>query len=268
MLAVSLVTYHTPTEELENCLFSLHSPIVRRIEIIDNSSSERIAAIARRHDIDYTPSQNVGYGAGHNISIRRTLKDKITYHLVLNTDVKFDSKILEEMVDYLDSHPDTVAMHPDLHYPDGSKQFTARLLPTPIDVFGRRFLPDFIFKRRNDRYTLSRYDLSKPVDIPYFQGSFMLLRCETLKSSGLFDERFFMYPEDIDLCRRLHRVGKTLYWPYAEVIHDHHSSSYKSFRMLLIHIVNMIKYFNKWGWWHDSERRRFNRKVIDSLNIS
>lgn len=93
----------------------------------------------------------------------------------------------------------------------------------------------------------------------------MLMRCAALRRVGLFDTRFFMYPEDIDLTRRLHRHYRTLYWPDIEAVHKHRASSYASFRMLWIHAHNMIRYFNKWGWFFDRERRRMNRRLVGSL---
>lgn len=89
----------------------------------------------------------------------------------------------------------------------------------------------------------------------------MFIRMSALQEAGLFDERFFMYPEDIDLTRRIHRRYKTLYFPMCEIIHYHRAESYKNLRMTKIHIINMIRYFNKWGWWFDAERRKFNRRI-------
>ena len=90
----------------------------------------------------------------------------------------------------------------------------------------------------------------------------MLLRTEALLKSGLFDERFFMYPEDIDLTRRIHRDFLTLYYPSETIVHAHRQASYHSLRMLWIHATNMIRYFNKWGWLFDSERRLFNNLLL------
>ena len=90
----------------------------------------------------------------------------------------------------------------------------------------------------------------------------MLLRTQALQKVRLFDERFFMYPEDIDLTRRIHRDFLTVYYPHVTIIHNHEKASYKSLRMLWIHTINMCRYFNKWGWFSDKERDLFNATAI------
>ena len=81
----------------------------------------------------------------------------------------------------------------------------------------------------------------------------------------IFDDRFFMYFEDFDLIRRLHWVGKTVFLPDAEIVHDHAAESYKSRKMLAAHIQSAIRYFNKWGWLFDRERRAWNRQILESI---
>jgi GT2 family glycosyltransferase len=77
-----------------------------------------------------------------------------------------------------------------------------------------------------------------------------------------------MYPEDIDITRRIYSAGfRTVCYPEASVIHGHEQASAKKLRMLWVHVVNMIRYFNKWGWIFDSERRRINREIAE-LNKS
>ncbi len=263
MLTVSIVTYHTDNDELTRCLESLDTDIVSRIFIIDNSRSESTRELAAGHrKVVYIPNDNTGYGAGHNIALRQVVDDPaVRYHLVVNSDVRFEPDVLSRMVSFMEQHPGVGQLHPKVLNPDGSMQWTVRRLPAPIDVIGRRFLPAALMRRRNDRYLLKHIDHNKAFDVPYHQGSFMLLRTEALRRVGLFDERFFMYPEDIDLTRRIHRHYQTLYWPEVEIIHDHRAQSYTSPRMLRIHMINMARYFCKWGWVFDSERRRENRKL-------
>ncbi len=264
-MTVSIVVYHTPEDELRACLRSLSSSVVDRIYIVDNGQEERLHRLVKEinEDIEYIPAPNNGYGAGHNIAIRRALDSGSDFHLVLNSDVYFKPELLESLLDEMKKNPEVGLIHPRLTYPDGQLQPTARLLPTPWDVFGRRFLPRRLFARRNDRYTLKGLDLSRAHNVAYVQGSFMLMRVEALRNVGLFDERFFMYPEDIDLTRRLHKHYKTLYWPMLSAIHAHRAASYHNMRMLRIHIVNMIRYFNKWGWLCDQERRIYNNRILE-----
>jgi GT2 family glycosyltransferase len=93
----------------------------------------------------------------------------------------------------------------------------------------------------------------------------MIFRISAFNMVGIFDERFFMYPEDIDITRRMHKFYKTIYYPEVSIIHAHQADSYKSRKMLIIHIVNMIKYFNKWGWFFDRERKIINANVLKAV---
>lgn len=267
---VSIVTYRTPLEEMERCLASLRSGVVRNIYVVDNASDPEMERWCCRHpEVTYMPGDNVGYGAGHNRALRLSLADpSVRYHLVVNSDVSFSPGILDAMTAELERRPDIGQLHPMVLNPDGTPQYTVRRLPTPLDVFGRRFLPARLMRRRNDRYLLKERDLSRELDVPYHQGSFMLLRLDALRKVGLFDERFFMYPEDIDLTRRIHTCYRTLYWPRATVVHDHRAASYRSLRMTCIHAVNLARYFNKWGWWYDPGRRVANRALDSALNAT
>ena len=98
------------------------------------------------------------------------------------------------------------------------------------------------------------------------QGSFMFFRVACFEKVGLFDERFFMYPEDIDITRRMHRYYRTMFWPEVTIVHAHKAESYKNPKMLRIHIVNIIRYFNKWGWFCDKERTLWNRRLLQELS--
>ena len=155
---------------------------------------------------------------------------------------------------------------PKVMYPDGDLQYTCRMLPTPLDLFAKRFLPPSLTKKRMERYLLASHNHDMPINCPYLLGSFLLFRNKALRECGLFDERFFMYPEDIDITRRIHEKWKTVYWPGVSIIHEHAAASRKSRRMLWIHISNMIKYFNKWGWFFDKKRRRFNSRLLKNIS--
>ncbi len=263
-LTASIVTYHTPFADLDAAIASLAG--AERIWIVDNASEAAMAEHCRSFGphIIYIGSENIGYGGGHNIAIREALASGADYHLVVNADVRFDPAMTTRAVSFMDSRPEIGLLHPRLRYPSGIDQYTVRLLPSPLDLIARRFLPRRLFGRRLRKYELKSLCRDREIEAAYVQGSFMLLRAETLRECGLFDERFFMYPEDIDLSRRIaaSERWKVVYSPRFEAIHDHAAASYRSARMLGIHIVNMIRYFNKWGWVADPFRRCSNRAVL------
>lgn len=263
----SIVTYKTAIPELQQCVNSLRNAGVDRIAVVDNSPDSSLADVCRHLNLEYThPGRNLGYGAAHNIELRRSLNDPDTkYHLVINSDVCFGPDVIGRIVDHMDQNPDIGQLIPAVTYPDGSPQAVVRMLPSPADLIFRRFLPDSFAAARNYRFLLEFWDHKTEANIPFHQGSFMFFRTDALRRVGLFDERFFMYPEDIDITRRMHRLYRTVFWPEVSIVHAHRAASYKSIRMLRIHTVNMIRYFNKWGWIFDSERRQVNRQLLNEL---
>lgn len=265
-LAASLVTWHTPLAEVAKCFDMLEAAGVPKVFIVDNARDHAIAAFCLgRKTAIYIPNENTGYGAAHNLALRRSLVMGTRYHLVMNTDVCFQPEAVNCLVDYLDNNRQAALAHPRILTPEGIDSFTIRRLPAPSDLLLRRFMPRFLCRQSRQRYILAGFDHSMELDVPYVQGSFMMLRTDALKTVGLFDERFFMYPEDIDLTRRLHSAFPTMYVPSARVIHAHRAASYTSPRMLWIHCVNMVRYFNKWGWLHDPDRKQTNRRLDDSI---
>ncbi len=264
----SIVTFRTDVDELRRCLDSLRAGGINHITVVDNSPTDSLRTFcAGEPAVEYIfMNQNLGYGAAHNVALRRSLEDPdVDYHLVINSDVYFPADVIPLIVSHMDANPDIGQLIPHTVYPSGREQAVVRLLPRPVDLFARRFLPAAIVRRLNRRYLLEFWDHETEANVPYHQGSFMFLRTDALRRAGLFDERFFMYPEDIDLTRRIHRHYRTVFWPGATIVHAHRAASYKSGRMLRIHLVNMVRYFNKWGWFFDSERRDFNRRLLKEL---
>lgn len=225
-LNCSIVTYHTPEAELRAVLQRLRAcPEVDRIYVIDNTRD------------------NVGYGRGHNRAIEQSLKTGAEYHLVLNSDIEFTPGAISELLAYMESHPDVGHVMPRVLNPDGSDQHLAKRLPTPWDLIHRRLF-------HSHRLELE-LDPEKEWDVEYLSGCFMLLRTATLRQliaeeGFVFDPRFFLYPEDLDLTRRIHRIARTVYLPRVTIVHRHRRASYHSFRMTLIHAREMAKYFIKW----------------------
>ena len=266
MLNISIVLYHPNWEEEVLPLVEelLRVKALRKVYLLDNSEDREIHPKSEIKDpkLRYMHmAQNLGYGRAHNVALRESAYYKTDLHLVMNSDVRVKAKDIDAMHDWMMANPQVGLLMPKVVNPDGTQQFLAKRLPTPLDVFGRRFLPAGLMARRNKRYELRDLDLTRPVNAPYLSGCFMLLRTTAAVEAGLFDERYFMYPEDIDLTRTIHRNWLTLYYPEWTIVHAHARASYNDKHMLRIHIRNMCRYFNKWGWLFDRERRAFNAKL-------
>ena len=266
MLNISIVLYNPDWEQEVLPLVEelLRVRNLRKIYLLDNSEEREIhpKSVIKDPKLRYMHmDSNLGYGKAHNIALRESAYYKTDFHLVINSDVRVKAADIDAMHDWLQTHPEVGQLMPKVLNPDGTQQYLAKRLPSPLDVFGRRFLPAWLNARRNRRFELRDLDLTRPVNAPYLSGCFMMLRTQAAVEAGLFDERFFMYPEDIDLTRRIHRNWLTLYYPEWTIVHAHAQASYKNKHMLRIHIQNMCRYFNKWGWLFDSERRKFNRSL-------
>ena len=272
MLNISIVLYRPAWEEVLPLVKELlRVKNLRKIYLLDNTEpdyrkaetaqqKETLAAQFGTIKVRYMATgENMGYGRAHNIALRESAYYRTELHLVMNSDIRVKAEDIDAMHDWMLMQPQVGQLMPKVLNPDGTQQYLAKRLPSPIDVFGRRFLPSWMIERRNRRYELRDLDLNRPVNAPYLSGCFMLLRTKAAVEAGLFDERYFMYPEDIDLTRTIHRNYLTLYYPEWSIVHAHAQASYKNRHMLRIHIRNMCRYFNKYGWLFDSERRRFNQ---------
>ncbi|MDB6087310.1 MAG: putative glycosyltransferase [Gammaproteobacteria bacterium] len=263
----SIVTYKTDAREVEQALRQfLAIPLKVHLCIIDNSPTPvTLPKTADPRISYYFANSNLGYGRAHNIALRAS-RGRARYNLVMNTDITYSPDVVTRLVDFMDAHPEAGLAGPKVLYPDGSLQHVCRLLPTPANMFLRRFLPRTSWTERADAlYELRWWDHECVANIPYFQGSFMLLRTQLCNRLEGFDERFFLYGEDIDLTRRIYGVAQALYVPDVKITHEYRRFSNRSLLGTWYGIQNNCRYFNKWGWFFDRERRKINREVVAAL---
>lgn len=268
----SIVLYKNDKEVRKPILDFLNSSLSIKLFLVDNSPTNQLqtdlAELIKDKRVEYIfNNANIGFGAGHNIAIRKTI-DCAPYHLVLNPDVSFEPKVLNSLYSYMQENREVGMVMPKVLYPGGEVQYACKLLPTPSDLIFRRFLPSRLIRKKTEHFELRKMGYNREMEVPYLSGCFMFLRTEALKKVGLFDERFFMYPEDIDLTRRMYKEYKTMFYPDVSIVHEHGQGSYKSIRLLFIHITNMIRYFNKWGWIFDKERKKVNKKILAQFEKS
>lgn len=262
-LTASIVLYNHAPDDVQSLFERLaKDSALSEWIVVDNGGSEEACAAAERLGARcIRPDRNRGFGAGHNMALR-ALASASRYHLIANPDVSYEFGALNELANVMDALPEVGIVMPRILYPDGSMQYLCKLIPSPIDLLLRRFGPrpwDWIFRDRMDRYNLRSFDHSQAVYVPVLSGCFMFARRSILDAVGGFDERFFLYMEDVDLCRRVGAISRLLFWPWITVVHGHAQGSYKSARLLRLHIRSAIAYFNKWGWIKDADRVTRNK---------
>jgi GT2 family glycosyltransferase len=263
----SIVLYQTEPGEIEQAVKQFLSiPLRTHLCVIDNSPGCSWLPCYDDARVTYFfANANLGYGRAHNLALRAAA-GRSRYNLVMNTDIVYSPAVVTRLVTFMEANPATGLTAPKIRYPDGSLQYVCRLLPTPANLFLRRFLPRSAWTDRADRaYELRWWDHETIANIPYFQGSFMMLRTDLCNEVGGFDERFFLYGEDIDLTRRIHRRAATLYIPDVSIVHQYRRYSNRSLRGTWYGIQNNCRYFNKWGWFFDRDRRIINGQVIAAL---
>jgi GT2 family glycosyltransferase len=261
MTSVSVVLYKNTAAEVETVISMLRGArVIDRIYMIDNSPAPSLASTCSDYKCVYMWSgRNIGYGAGHNIALRKAVDDGGSYHLVMNADIAFDSDAIATLLRFMEAHPELGLLSPRIQYPDGATQYLCKRLPTPWVWFVRAFMRGSKYERKVNRwFELRDANYAQPMQVPYLSGCFMLFRISAIRSYGLFDERFFMYCEDTDIARRFYAAGVSLYWPGVLVTHQFAKGSHKQFRLFAIAVISTIKYFCKWGWF-DEERDRINR---------
>lgn len=252
-ITACIVFFKNDKQVLEQAIDSfVNTTLNVKLYLIDNSPTDELSCLKTRDNIEYihNPS-NPGFGAAHNIAIRKSLNES-KYHLVLNPDIYFNSGNLELLFNFMEDHPEIGHVMPKVLYPDNSIQYLCKTNPTPFDLFARRFLPKSLqqfFKKRMDAYEYKDHDYDQIIlDVPYLSGCFMFLRTELFSRVGLFDDRIFMYIEDADLTRRFLQISRTAYYPEAVVYHHFAKGSHKSWKLTWYSIHGAFIYFNKWGW--------------------
>lgn len=265
LITGSIVTYHNSVNDIKKVVNSfLSTNSNTKLYVIDNSSNDNLKGIIDVFQkIEYVyVGKNLGYGSAHNIAIRKSAEIGSTYHVILNPDIIFNADVIPKICNFMTENSDIGLIMPKVTYPNGELQFLCKMIPTPLNLIGRRFLPKTLMKKIDFNYEFKFTDYNKITDVPILSGCFMFLRTSTLLDVNLFDENFFMYCEDFDLSRRINEIARTVYYPEVSIIHNHAKDSYKSVSMLFLHIKSAIYYFNKWGWIFDKKRKKINQKIL------
>jgi GT2 family glycosyltransferase len=209
-LVVAIVN-HSNRDDTLACLESLEGDRERgvsvRVVVLDNASDDgSVDAIRTAHPHVEVIAQEVrrGFGANQNAIIEATSS---RYVLALNNDTLVEHGALDTLVRYLDEHPGVGAAGPRVVGPDGEPQLSAWTFPT-------------VWNAAVHVVAGSRPAGPAPAEVGYVSGCALMLRRSVLTQIGGFDEDYFMYAEEKDLCRRIHDAGSTVELvPSATVVH-------------------------------------------------
>ncbi len=255
-LTISIVNYNTGDYLIEclNSLYKVREELEFDVCIIDNASSDGSIEEAKKKFPEFSyiqNSENLGFGKAHNLVLK---KAKTPYVLILNPDCEVMPGALKYVIDFMENHPDVGVSSPKIEKADGSLDMAShRGFPTPRASFLYYFL-------KNDKlYHLTDRDMTKTHEVDSVVGAFMLMRRSVLEKVGYFDEDYFLYGEDIDLCFRIKKAGfKVMYVSEVKILHvkgistgiKKHSQSDSSAgaqtkEMALNHFYSTMKLFYK-----------------------
>jgi GT2 family glycosyltransferase len=237
-LAIITVSYNT-RDLLADCLASVFAGLKRsglsgEVWVVDNASTDGSAEMVRR---DFPAvrliacGENLGFAAGNNVALEElglgplgshAHDSDLRYLLFLNPDTRIVNDALGALVRFLDARPQAGAAGARLVHGDGSFQHSAFAFPGLAQI-ALDFFPlhhRLLNSRLNGRYPRRYYRAGLPFEVDHPLGAALIVRAAALAQVGPFDERFFMYCEEIDLCRRVKAAGWEIYCvPQAEIVH-------------------------------------------------
>ncbi|MGE5620669.1 MAG: glycosyltransferase family 2 protein [Sphingomonadaceae bacterium] len=250
-LSLVIVNYNT-RDLLRACLQSIEKsedPSLAELFVVDNASSDGSSEMVAA-EFPWVRlircSDNRGYAFANNLALRQCTGE---YLLLLNPDTVLPPSALNQMVAFMDAHPEAGIAGPKLVREDGSLDLACRRsFPTPEVSFYRMLGLSKLFprSRRFGRYNLTYLDPDKPAEVDSVVGAFMMVRAAATRQVGLLDESFFMYGEDLDWAYRIKSKGwKVLYNPAVVVLHHKGASSRRHPRKTIVEFYRAMHLFYK-----------------------
>ncbi|MBP5476180.1 MAG: glycosyltransferase [Paludibacteraceae bacterium] len=265
MLNVSTELYRPDWTQVQRLVQTLlQAEEVKNIYLMDNSPEQAGEEIqsgltsSRKTHYIWNNGKNTGFGCAHNIALRDSIWQRTRYHLVMDADVEVQAEDIDKLHHFMEHNPQVGLLMPKVVNPKGGLQYLCNLLPTPLDVF----LPVSIGKKRRFRYELRATGYDRIMNVPNLHSCFMFLRTEAALQARLFDERYSTSFGHIDLTRTIHRNHLTLFVPDITIVKHNEKESHSQPHTIWHKIADRCRYFNKWGWLFDAERRETNRLTI------
>ena len=253
-LSIIIVNYNTfaLTKDTINSILRYSYPFTVEIMVVDNNSTDDSLKNLKKYfkckDVRFIESkENNGFAAGNNQGIKEA---RGRYVLLLNSDTIVKENTLENIYNYMEKHHDVGAVGCKVVLENGElDKACKRSFPNPSNAFSRLFH----IKTKNNDYNLEELDDDGVYEIDCLTGAFMFIRRNALNDSGLLDETFFMYGEDIDLCYRIKKSGwKIVYYGKSEIVHYKGASSKKQKSKLIYEFYRAMYIYYKKHLWNDN----------------
>ena len=260
-----IIVNHNSTDYLLSCLSSVYDSLQglpAKVFVQDNASEDDVDRVngAFSKVLLSKNSCNMGFSKAANNALKQSVAP---YIVLLNPDTHVPHGFFECVLRYMEEHPDVGIIGPKILNRDGSVQGSARSFPTLLTAFfGRNSLltgwfPNSRFVRQS--ITTTGSDGITPMAVDWVSGACMVVRKKAIDDVGLMDERFFMYWEDVDWCKRMWHSGwKVVYFPQASIIHYVGGSSDKL-------VLRSVFEFHKSCYRIYSKYANFPLKVISPL---
>ena len=229
-LSVIIVNYHSGVilPECLDSLFKISPSLNFDVLVINNDAASDLAQAQKGHwpRTSFIQNQaNLGFAAGVNIGISMSRGEFV---LLINPDVIVQPGSVQGLLDTMGSHADAGIVMPQLRNPDGSLQYSCRRFYSYSTLLMRRVPFRWLYPTHPliRKHLMLDWKHDSLATVDWGLGAAMLIRRSAIEDSGLFDERFFLYFEDVDICLRMWRRGwRVLYDPSSTMIHHHRRDS-------------------------------------------
>ncbi|OGL87404.1 hypothetical protein A3I40_00180 [Candidatus Uhrbacteria bacterium RIFCSPLOWO2_02_FULL_48_12] len=250
-LSIIIVSYQTK-KLLRQCLKGVycHPPNADfEVMVVDNGSDDGTSAMVREEFPQVrliTLSRNLGYAKGSNAAIREA---RGKYLLFMNADIAVLADSFGRLINFMEQRPDVGLAGPQLLNPDKTIQNSAFRWYNFLTPFCRRTRLKYTKwgRRELKRFLMLEWDHRSECRVNWLMSSCVIVRRQAIEEVGVFDERYFVYLADTDLCRRLWlKHWLVVYTPAAVFIHLHHRQSAEELQLTVVHFKDWLRYIWKW----------------------
>ena len=250
-----VIVNHNHRKVIDKCLASLYAlpdSVAFEVTIIDNTGTDGTADWAAQNYPQVAIRRNTvrrGFAANANAGIRESAGGR--YVLLLNPDVICIAGLLDQLVVFLDAHPEAAIAAPQLYYPDGAMQANVRRFPTPGALALRVLRVDALWKSPGVRRYLMEGEGSESTEVDWVTGAVLMVRRTAVEDVGLLDENYFLYWEDLDWCYRMRQAGWTVHRvAEARAIHEQARAGVRRpfSRAGRAQLTGAVRFFRKFGW--------------------